>query len=46
MPHFQVVLGGKWEDNAGAYGLAIGAVPSKRIPDVVDRITGATCRSG
>jgi sulfite reductase (ferredoxin) len=39
VPHFQVVLGGKWEQNAGAYGLAIGAVPSKRIPDAVDRIT-------
>ena len=39
MPHFQVVLGGKWDDNAGSYGLAIGAVPSKNIPDVVDRLT-------
>jgi sulfite reductase (ferredoxin) len=39
VPHFQVVLGGQWTDNAGAYGLAIGAVPSKRIPEVVDRMT-------
>jgi sulfite reductase (ferredoxin) len=39
VPHFQVVLGGKWQDNAGAYGLALISVPSKRIPDVVDRIT-------
>jgi sulfite reductase (ferredoxin) len=39
VPHFQVVLGGQWHGNAGAYGLAIGAVPSKRIPDAVDRIT-------
>jgi sulfite reductase (ferredoxin) len=39
VPHFQVVLGGKWDDNAGAYGLAIGAVPSKKIPAVVDRLT-------
>ena len=38
-PHFQVVLGGQWSNNAGAYGLAIGAVPSKRIPEAVDRIT-------
>ncbi|MDQ6706150.1 MAG: nitrite/sulfite reductase, partial [Acidobacteriota bacterium] len=38
--HFQVVLGGQWTDNAGAYGLAIGAVPSKRIPETIDRITG------
>jgi sulfite reductase (ferredoxin) len=40
VPHFQVVLGGQWEKNAGSYGLAIGAVPSKRIPEAVDRITG------
>ena len=39
VPHFQVVLGGKWVDNAGAYGLAIGAVPARAIPQVVDRIT-------
>jgi sulfite reductase (ferredoxin) len=39
MPHFQVVLGGKWRDNAGSYGLAVGAVPSKTVPDVVDTIT-------
>jgi len=41
VPHFQVVLGGKWVDNAGSYGLPIGAVPSKNIPDVVSRITDA-----
>jgi sulfite reductase (ferredoxin) len=39
VPHFQVVLGGKWTENAGSYGLPIGAVPSKKIPDVVTRIT-------
>jgi sulfite reductase (ferredoxin) len=39
VPHFQVVLGGKWQDNGGAFGLAIGSVPSRRIPDVVERIT-------
>ena len=39
VPHFQVVLGGKWVDNAGAYGLAIGAVPARAIPRVVERIT-------
>ncbi len=38
-PHFQVVLGGEWSNNGGSYGLAIGAVPSKRIPQAVDRIT-------
>ena len=39
VPHFQVVLGGKWVENGGAYGLAIGAVPARRIPEVVKRIT-------
>ncbi len=39
VPHFQVVLGGMWEKNAGSYGLAIGAIPSKRVPDFLDRIT-------
>jgi sulfite reductase (ferredoxin) len=39
VPHFQVILGGQWTENAGSYGLAIGAVPSKRIPEVVNRIT-------
>jgi len=37
VPHFQVVIGGQWRGNGAAYGLAIGAVPSKRIPVVVDR---------
>ncbi len=40
VPHFQVVLGGQWEQNAGSYGLPVVAIPSKRIPDAVDRITG------
>ena len=35
VPHFQVVLGGQWKNNAGSFGLAIGAVPSKNIPKVV-----------
>ena len=39
VPHFQVVLGGKWQDNAGAYGMPIGAIPSRNIPEVVERIT-------
>jgi ferredoxin-nitrite reductase len=39
VPHFQVVLGGRWKGNGSAYGLAVGAVPSRRIPDVVQRIT-------
>lgn len=39
VPHFRLVLGGQWEENAGSYGTTIGAVPSKRVPDFVDRIT-------
>ena len=39
VPHFQVVLGGQWSENAGAYGLAVAAVPSKRVPEAVARIT-------
>ena len=37
--HFQVLLGGKWEENAASYGLAIGSVPAKRVPEALDRIT-------
>jgi sulfite reductase (ferredoxin) len=39
VPHFQVILGGKFHDNAGEYGVAIGAVPSKRIPEALLSIT-------
>jgi sulfite reductase (ferredoxin) len=39
VPHFQVVLGGQWEKNAGSYGLPVLAVPSKNIPKVVSRLT-------
>lgn len=39
VPHFQVVLGGRWRENAGSYGLAVGAVPSKSVPEVVDAVT-------
>jgi sulfite reductase (ferredoxin) len=39
VPHFQVVLGGQWEENAGSYGLPIVAIPSKRIPEVLERVT-------
>jgi sulfite reductase (ferredoxin) len=41
VPHFQVLLGGEWTHNAGAYGLAVLAVPSKNIPAVVERMTQA-----
>jgi sulfite reductase (ferredoxin) len=39
VPHFQVVLGGEWENNGGTYGLPVVAVPSKNIPHVVQRLT-------
>ena len=38
VPHFQVVLGGQWQENAGSFGLAIGAVPSKAVPQALDAI--------
>lgn len=39
VPHFQVVLGGQWEENAGSYGLPIVAIPSKRVPDALTLLT-------
>jgi sulfite reductase (ferredoxin) len=39
VPHFQVVLGGEWTNNAGSYGLPMLAVPSRNIPEVVTRLT-------
>jgi sulfite reductase (ferredoxin) len=44
VPHFQVLVGGQFDHNAGAYGLAVIAIPSKRIPEVVDRMTGSFLR--
>ena len=40
VPHFQLILGGQWAENGGAYGLAIGAVPARAVPDAVLRLTG------
>jgi len=39
VPHFQVVLGGEWSQNAASYGLPVVAIPSKSIPQVVTRLT-------
>ncbi|HWE03895.1 MAG TPA: nitrite/sulfite reductase [Tepidisphaeraceae bacterium] len=39
VPHFQVMIGGRWRDNGGTYGLAIGSIPSHAIPTVVERLT-------
>jgi sulfite reductase (ferredoxin) len=38
VPHFQVVLGGEWANNAGSYGMPVMAIPSKHIPEVVTRL--------
>ena len=39
VPHFNLVVGGEWTNNGGSYGLGIGAIPSKNVPEVVRRLT-------
>ncbi len=39
VPHFQLVIGGEWTRNGASYGLAIGAIPSKRVPEFTRKIT-------
>src|SRR5204862_4019200 len=39
VPHFQVMLGGQWQKNGGSYALAMGSVPSKAIPKLVNSLT-------
>jgi|HigsolmetaGSP11D_1036233.scaffolds.fasta_scaffold00761_10 Sulfite reductase, beta subunit (hemoprotein) len=39
VPHFRVLLGGQWENNGAAYGQTIGGIPSKRVPEFIDRIS-------
>ena len=41
VPHFQVILGGQWTENAGSYGLAVGSVPSKAVPQTIEALTDA-----
>jgi sulfite reductase (ferredoxin) len=41
VPHFQLVLGGQWSENAGSYGLAVGSIPSKGVPQLVEALTDA-----
>jgi sulfite reductase (ferredoxin) len=38
VPHFQLILGGEWDNNAANYGQSMGAIPSKRVPEVVDHL--------
>lgn len=39
VPHFQLVLGGQWTENAASYGQPMMAIPSKSIPQTVDALT-------
>jgi sulfite reductase (ferredoxin) len=45
VPHFQVILGGQWTQNAASYGLAVGSVPSKAIPQTIEALTDAYAHS-
>lgn len=36
VPHFHLILGGEWDNNAAHYGQSLGVIPSKRIPEVVE----------
>ena len=38
VPHFRLILGGRWSANGTDFGLSIGAIPSKRVPEAVDRL--------
>ncbi|HAO99945.1 MAG TPA: sulfite reductase [Fibrobacteres bacterium] len=40
VPHFQMVLGGQFQNNGGAYGIGVGGIASKAVPAVVERLTG------
>lgn len=39
VPHFQLVVGGRWTENAGAFGTTICAIPSRNAPQAVERLT-------
>ncbi len=36
VPHFHLILGGEWDNNAIEYGQSLGVIPSKNIPAVVE----------
>ncbi len=44
VPHFQLVVGGSWDHNGREFGLAVGAVPSKRVPEAVRILSQAFSR--
>jgi sulfite reductase (ferredoxin) len=39
VPHFRVVLGARRDHNAREFGQTFGPVPSKRVPEFIDRLT-------
>ncbi len=41
VPHFQLILGGEWTNNGGSFGLAVGSLPSKAVPQAVEALTDA-----
>ncbi|NET23756.1 MAG: nitrite/sulfite reductase, partial [Okeania sp. SIO1H5] len=38
VPHFQMILGGEAAHNGENYGLPVGGIPSKAIPDAVEKV--------
>ena len=36
VPHFHLILGGEWDNNAAQYGQSLGVIPSKQVPDLVE----------
>ncbi len=38
VPHFHLVVGGQWARNGARFGLGIGAVPSRNVPKVTERL--------
>jgi sulfite reductase (ferredoxin) len=45
VPHFQVILGGQRAGNAASYGMSVGSVPSKAIPQTVEALAEAFAHS-
>ena len=39
VPHFNMTLGGQWTENAKSYGLVVGAIPSKNVPEAIKVVT-------
>jgi sulfite reductase (ferredoxin) len=45
VPHFQVILGGQRARNAASYGMAVGSVSSRAIPQTVEALADAYAHS-